>query len=301
MLTLNVWGELVQVVSFMNMKGGVGKTTLAVNVAYGLAATHDKNVLLVDVDPQFNATQYVVNDDDYINHINNPTKGTVKDIFTPRTAGPLDTIKGLSRSRDRSKISLEDCTIPIYNRLKPGNARSGKGRLDLLPSFLNLVEVQTARRQTEAKLKAWLDEKASNYDYIIIDCPPTISIFTEAAILASNKYVVPIRPDALSVVGLPLLERYISDFTVDLGKKIEQVGIIFTQVRKPTPKAMQNVMDELRQDRRKAVFDEVSTVASSVAESVEHRQPVIYFKKSSSKTKTQFLDITAEFLARSGG
>lgn len=291
----------MQVISFMNMKGGVGKTTLAVNVAYGLATTHDKKVLLVDVDPQFNATQYVVNDDDYISHINDPSKGTVKDIFTPRTAGAIDTIRGLSRARDRSKMSLEECTIPIYSRQKPGNARSGSGSLDLLPSFLNLVEVQTARRQTEAKLKAWLDEKATSYDFVIIDCPPTISIFTEAAILASHKYVVPIRPDALSVVGLPLLERYISDFTVDLGNKIEQIGIIFTQVRKPTPKAMQGVMDELREARKKAVFKQISTVATSVAESVEHRQPVIYFKKASAKTKEQFLDITAEFLSRAGG
>jgi chromosome partitioning protein len=59
----------MQVISFLNMKGGVGKTTLAVNVAYGLAFDHKQSVLVVDTDPQFNATQYLVEDDKYIRHI----------------------------------------------------------------------------------------------------------------------------------------------------------------------------------------------------------------------------------------
>jgi chromosome partitioning protein len=64
----------MQTISFMNMKGGVGKTTLAVNVAYALAAFNHKNVLLIDGDPQFNATQYLVSDTTYLAHIENPKK-----------------------------------------------------------------------------------------------------------------------------------------------------------------------------------------------------------------------------------
>ena len=67
----------MQIVSFINMKGGVGKTTLAVNVAYGLASLHRKNVLIVDGDPQFNATQYLLETDAYLQHTEDPAKGTV--------------------------------------------------------------------------------------------------------------------------------------------------------------------------------------------------------------------------------
>src|ERR671910_410335 len=87
----------MQVISFVNMKGGVGKTTLAVNVAYGLAYLHRKKVLIVDSDPQFNATQYLLQDDVYLGHINDPTKGTLKDVFLPSRPGPVNTITGTSR------------------------------------------------------------------------------------------------------------------------------------------------------------------------------------------------------------
>ncbi len=71
----------MQVVSFMNMKGGVGKTTLAVNVAYCLAYAHKKKVLVVDGDPEFNATQYLLDDDVYLKHVRNEKKGTLRDIL----------------------------------------------------------------------------------------------------------------------------------------------------------------------------------------------------------------------------
>jgi chromosome partitioning protein len=237
----------MQVISFMNMKGGVGKTTLAVNVAYALASLHQKKILLVDGDPQFNATQYLLSPKVYLDHINDPKKGTIEDIFLPRRPGAVSTHSGTAKTFNKTKMGLADCTIKIFD-----GGRGGK--LDLLPSALSLVEVQNSPRQTEARLRAYLQEKATHYDAVIIDCPPTISIFTLAAMLASDKYIVPIRPDSLSVIGLPLLERYIEDFMTDAGQKIEQVGMVFTLVRGPTPHAMRNVMEDLRKQRKSAVF-----------------------------------------------
>jgi chromosome partitioning protein len=112
---------------------------------------------------------------------------------------------------------------------------------------------------------------------------------------------VPIRPDPLSVIGLPLLERFIQDYTVDFGVHIKQIGIIFTQVRGPVPAAMQAVMDDLRRTRKDAVFKPVTTISTNVAESVPAHKPVFRFKKSSDKLKMQYLDIAAEFLKRVGG
>ena len=91
-------------VSFINMKGGVGKTTLAVNVAYGLAYFHDLKALIVDCDPQFNATQYLLDDETYLKHINNSKKGTLREIFVPKHPGTVNTVRGKSRGTSKSKM-----------------------------------------------------------------------------------------------------------------------------------------------------------------------------------------------------
>jgi chromosome partitioning protein len=98
----------MQVISFMNMKGGVGKTTLAVNIAYGLAYFHQKNVLLVDSDPQFNATQSLMTDRAYMAHLNDASKGTLKDIFLPKRPGPVNTVTGMAKGINKSKMSLAE-------------------------------------------------------------------------------------------------------------------------------------------------------------------------------------------------
>ena len=277
----------MQVISFMNMKGGVGKTTLAVNIAYGLALLHKKNVLIVDADPQFNATQYLLEIDEYLAHVEDPKKGTLKDIFVPKTPGPVHTVTGTARTVNKSKMPLAACSCRVFN----GNQG---GRLDLIPSTLNLMEIETSKRGTESKLRAYLKEKATGYDYVIIDCPPTISIFTQAVLLASDKYLVPIKPDPLSVVGLPLLERWLQEYTEDHGLEIEAVGLVFTMVRGPTPMAMMAVMRELREQRENQVFESQLSEATAVAESVAAHKPIFLYRKNH-KTAREIRTITQDF------
>jgi chromosome partitioning protein len=155
---------------------------------------------------------------------------------------------GISKSINKSKMPLDMCTIRIFD------GGSKRGKLDLLPSTLQLIDIETSRRGTESKLKAYLNEKASQYDYVIIDCPPTISIFTQAAMLASDKYIVPIKPDPLSVLGLPLLERWLDEFTEDNGLDLEAIGLVYTAVRGPQPRRMKEIMAEMRKERKRAVF-----------------------------------------------
>jgi chromosome partitioning protein len=284
----------MQVVSFINMKGGVGKTTLVVNVGYGLASLHLKKVLIVDADPQFNTTQCLLDTDAYLRHTRDPDKGTLLDIFVPRRPGPISTIEGRTKEINRAKMPLSQCTCVIFD------GGPGKGKLDLLPSTLGLMGAETSPRGTEAKLKTYLQEKAGGYDYVLIDCPPTISIFTQAAILASDRYVVPIKPDPLSVIGLPLLERWLEEYTDDAGLKIELVGLVFTLVRSPPPGRMRDLMEELRQKRKDQVFAEHLDQANDVAKSVEARLPVFLYKEDGKAAK-QIVKIIDEFLERTAG
>lgn len=283
---------MTQVVSFINMKGGVGKTTLAVNVAYGLAHFHKKQVLIVDADPQFNATQYLLEDKRYLKHLKDE-KGTLSDIFV-RRPGRVDTVSGRAKKNARGKISLAEARLNIFD------GGTGRGKLDLIPSTLQLMEIETSKRGTENNLRRFITEQAMGYDYVIIDCPPTISIFTQAAILASDRYLVPIKPDPLSVIGLPLLERWLEDFTEDNGINVESVGLVFTLVRGPIPRRMKEVMDELRTARTDQVFNTYLSQADCVARSVEDHQPVFLYRKSH-KTTDQILAITQEFLDRTIG
>ena len=285
---------MTQVISFINMKGGVGKTTLAVNVAYGLAYIHKKKVLIVDGDPQFNATQYLLADDEYLKHIKDKRKGTLYDIFVPRRPGTISTVTGSSKPTNKTKMSLDASTCSVFN------GGENHGKLDLIPSTLTLMEIETSKRGTENKLNAFLKEKAQGYDYVIIDCPPTISIFTQAAILASDKYLVPIKPDPLSVIGLPLLERWLGDFTDDAGTAVESVGLVFTLVRGPLPNRMREVMEDLRHSRKDEVFAAHLSEATCVAQSVEDHKPVFLYNRNA-KAAGQVLEITKEFVGRTEG
>lgn len=284
----------MQVISFMNMKGGVGKTTLAVNVAYGLAYFHQKKVLVVDGDPQFNATTYLMKEEQYLNHINDVKKGTLMDIFVPRRPGPVRTVPGLARSINKKTMALAACTFTVFD------GGEGNGKLDLVPSTLKMIEIETSRRGTENKLNLYLKEKATDYDYVIIDCPPTISIFTQSAILASDKYIVPVKPDPLSVIGLPLLEQWLDDYLTDNGLNVTPVGLVFTLVRGATPKRMQEVMTDTRRDRGDEVFVQQLSEATTVAESVEAHRPVFLYQPRS-KTAREIKAITAEFIERTSG
>lgn len=283
----------MQVISFINMKGGVGKTTLAVNVAYGLAYWHGKRVLIIDSDPQFNATQCLITDDAYLKHIDDEAKGTLYDIFAPRRPGPVRSVAGTSKTINRQDMSLSACVIRVARNTPTG------GRLDLIPSNLSLIELEFSQRGTERRLKAFIEEKAQGYDYVIIDCPPTISLFSQAAILASGRYLVPIKPDPLSVIGLPLLERWLENFTSDNGISVSRIGLVFTMVRGPVPTLMRGVMDEMRTRRPGDVFQAELSEATALPSAAEAHMPV-FLRPRSSKSTTQIKKITQEFLGRVG-
>ncbi|MFI3685192.1 ParA family protein [Vagococcus fluvialis] len=211
----------MKTISFINMKGGVGKTTLCINIAYTLAKEFNKKVLIVDIDPQFNATQSL-----YTKFKN------YKDYETIQKMGKtIDYILQKSQGGVTNKPKEFSTSEVIYNMY---NASDSDGRLDLIPGDLEIVTFESSQRGSEKKLTSFLNKEVKNkldYDYIFIDTPATYSIYSQSALLASDCYVVPISPDAFSALGYSLLNRVMSKDILLEEKEIFELGIIFTLFR----------------------------------------------------------------------
>ena len=210
------------VISFVNMKGGVGKTTLAVNIADFLTKRHSKKVLLVDVDPQFNATQCLLNGDDYVEYLKNGGT-TIVDIFNYKKSATI------------SVVDAPTVQEPVpYENIHP---YSTKRRFDLIPSQLDLFRFEMAPGQgTEHRLKNYLNhiKECGEYDICIIDCPPTPSVWMTSALIASDYYLIPSKPDPISMTGLDLLEGIIKERKDNYGCSCKCAGLVLTMVETST-------------------------------------------------------------------
>jgi chromosome partitioning protein len=273
---------MAQVVSLINMKGGVGKTTLAVALAWELART--KKVLLVDIDPQFNATQWVVPAEEYFEWIR--TKKTVFDVFQPDSSSSVG-ISGFRQGTSAPAASLSNAVITVTH--------SGVS-LDIVPSILDLMTLDAAPRGTENRLKGFLESAKSRYDYVLIDCPPTASLFSYSAYLASDSYLVPIKPDPLSVLGLPLLERAIEDYKNRSGHTVSRLGLVLTQVR--ATDAMRRTEAQLRAEYPTDVFVAQLQQTTGVAEAVEAGLPLQDFYKTKNLLRSDLEGLSREFIRR---
>lgn len=206
----------MKVISFVNMKGGVGKTTLAVNVADALNRRKDKKVLLVDIDPQFNATQCLYSGDEYLELLKQG-ESTIADIFSNSPTYVVDPIDG--------KVEIPAKKL---SEIEPWEYRSG---FDLLAGNLEIYKIDMGQGQgRELRLKRYLNKELEQdkYDYVIIDTPPTPSHFMNSALLASSHYLVPVKPEPLSRVGIDLLRGVIDRISENHGHDIECAGVAIT-------------------------------------------------------------------------
>lgn len=203
-------------VSLINMKGGVGKTTIAVNLADFLTNRETKKVLLVDVDPQFNATQCVLPGNEYINYVKNGGY-TIIDIFDNSTRIIPSIVDGIQQ---QNPIKFEDIT-PIT---------SSRG-FDYIPGALQLFKLEMAPGSgRENRLKNYIKTLESKYDYVIIDAPPTPSVWMMSALIASDFYLIPVKPDPISMTGIDLLQGIINERAENYGFQCKCCGIVLTMV-----------------------------------------------------------------------
>lgn len=207
-----------KVISFINMKGGVGKTTLTINIGYTLVKEKSKKVLIIDMDPQFNTTQALMTKfksiDDY-QEIQRSNR-TIAAILNTQLSS-----RNIVSGDDSDHLTLSNIRIPLMDKLE---------QFDLIPGDLSLTQFESSARGSEKLLfRAIKDGNLrEKYDYILIDTPATYSIYSQTSLLASDYYFVPISPDVFSSLGYDLLHSAISSDLVMDDHHIIDAGIIFT-------------------------------------------------------------------------
>jgi chromosome partitioning protein len=247
----------MNVISTINYKGGVGKTTLTANIAAELA-WRNYNVLLIDLDPQTSLTFSFVHPDYW--------EQNLKDTHT---------IKNWFDSLDEQEsVQLNNL---IIQPSKVNEQLRNRGTIDLIPSHLGLINVDlelatelgggtlTQTKKNYLKVHRRLinglkDIDNDNYDIIFIDCPPNFNIVTKNAIVASDNVLIPAKPDFLSTMGIDYLIRNLSKLIKDYNEFVELdprnpdeyinpeiLGVVFTMIQEYNKKPVQSMRPFMRQ------------------------------------------------------
>jgi chromosome partitioning protein len=274
---------MAKTVALINMKGGVGKSTLAVNLAWQLTGIkgQDKNVLVVDLDPQFNASQYLLGAQGYKKKVADPQRATIWDVFEQQTRTP--------GGGNPKPLAPGDAIITVQ--------KWPQNRLDLLPSRLELAWSLKQPAQKEQLLAKFLAKVSGDYDLILIDCAPTESVLTTAAYLASNYVLVPVKPEYLSTIGLPLLARSLQDFHQQYEEhRVEVLGIVFNHATQYEPEEALSKREVRSESGRFGwhVFSSEISYSRSYPKGAREGRPIYSTSYSREKQKARFAAFTDE-------
>lgn len=280
---------MAEKVALINMKGGVGKSTLTVNLAWYFALGVNSNrVLVVDLDPQFNASQYLLGPAEY-RRVLQSGRRTIWDVFEQRTRHP------------ESAGNILSAHDVLYNHITvPG----GTGRIDVILSRLELAfSLKTPYQQKEQELARLLAPIEEQYDLILIDCAPTESLLTTAAYLASDFLLVPAKPEYLSTIGLPLLVQSMRDFGQSYpAHALQLAGIVFNAVTEYSPEEMLAKADVrvIAQQNQWYVFDAEVPYSRSYPKSARVGRSIFGTPHSRRAQQRRFIAFANEFARRIG-
>lgn len=244
------------IISVINMKGGVGKTTLSIGIADYLSSI-GHSVLLIDADPQFNSTQAMLDcyknkgESDYYNEIILPNGKTIYKLFRPQT----DMMESYSSpNSDEIIINLKE-------------------NLDILCGDLNLVLVNKVSDHTFVKrIKNFIEDNnlSEKYEYIIIDCPPTLTIYTDSALMASDYYLIPNRIDRYSIVGIDSLQKAVNNLIREERIPLKCIGLVYTMVNTATSSVKQQSI-KTSFESKKAVNDiDIFNSSTSIVNNIQY-------------------------------
>ncbi len=289
------------VIATVNMKGGVGKTTLTVNLATCLAKHHGKRVLVVDLDTQISATLSLM-----------PPHDFAKVRRERRTLGQL--IYKAIRPNSKSKLTIQDIIQPYICNIHGLDLLPGD--IDLYDEYLvsEMLHQKAVSEQSRDFSEVWnyfesqlirgiLAPVINTYDFIILDCAPGYNLLTRSGIVASDYYLLPARPEPLSIVGIQLLERRISKLKESHKSgniiNLRMLGIVFILSGGSLMGRYYNqVMQRVTQDFTPTqLFNQRIPMDVNVAKAVDSFMPVVLASPGTSGAKA-FTKLSDEFLQK---
>ena len=252
--------SMADVIATINLKGGVGKTTTTVALAEILAGVHHKSVLVIDLDPQTNATTMLVGEDRW-KELNDDDL-TLARLFE-------DALNEPSARKFNLKKTLQQGV---------SNVRDVVG-VDLLPSSLDLIDVQdrlgsmsSGRFHSDVPtdiLRRAVRPILDDYDYVLVDCPPNLGIITLNGLRIADAYIIPTIPDVLSTYGIPQIITRVKAFADNIGEQIRPLGIVISKYRAQST-VHDNTLRRLKTDPKyPRVFETAIPEANKLAESAE--------------------------------
>jgi chromosome partitioning protein len=251
---------LGRVIALANQKGGVGKTTTAINLGAGLASL-DRKVLLVDVDPQSNSTSGT---------------GLPKTGVGPTT---YDLLRGEGGAQAIHPTEFPNLSIVPSTR-------------DLVGAEIELVEIP----DREHRLKQALDGIRDTYDFLLVDCPPSLGLLTLNGLCAADEVLIPIQCEYFALEGVTDLMETIERVKITLNPMLEIGGVLLTMYDERTNLARQ-VADDIRAHFGKKVFRTVIPRSIRLAEAPSFGKPIMAYDIKS-KGAEAYLALAAEILSR---
>jgi chromosome partitioning protein len=255
------------VTSVINLKGGVGKTTLTVALAHFLAIEHGKRVLVIDLDPQTNATVCLISESEWKQR--DETGRTLYQLFA-------DQVKGSHR------FDADDAIVRDVS-----NVGGGVRGLDLLPSSLRLIKVQdrvtqltdfeSYERGPIFAMRDALSEFLPYYDHVLIDCPPSLGVVTLNGLAISDSYLIPVVPDLLSVLGIPPILDRVEHFAQCTRRNVRALGIVISKMRVQTilhNEMLRRLRDDFVDRRFPPVFQTIVPESTRIAEAANVLAPL---------------------------
>ena len=237
----------MKVISFLNIKGGVAKTTSCVNVAAQLGK-EGKKVLIIDIDPQSNATKYV-------------------NMYDSNIKGTYEVLNG------------EDIGIQITKY----------DNVWLVPANINLIMSESeiladTKRSRETRLKKWIYSKPQDiFDYIFIDCPPSLGMLSINALVASDYVIVPLKIDKFALDGFEYLMSSIEGVKEEFNENLKLLGILITMDR--ATKINREIKQELKGELGDILFKQTIRDNVDVIKSTFNSTPVVYFNSRANASK----------------
>lgn len=258
-----------KIISLVNQKGGVGKTTTSINLSASLAM-YDKKVLLLDLDPQGNATTGVgFNKGDIEKSVYDVFNGTceVNDVVLKTKFRNLSLLP--------SSLQLAGIDIELLER----------GRED--PTF-----------QKAFQLRDKLNAVREYYDYIIIDCPPTLGLITTNALTASDSVIIPVQCEFFALEGITQLLNAIMLTQKKLNPSLKLEGVLLTMFDSKTNLGIE-VIEEIRSYFKEKVYTTIIPRLIRLAEAPSHGKPIIAYDPKS-KGSQAYLNLAREVIERNG-